>query len=85
MTPELAILMGLPGAGKSTFYRERLAATHRHVSKDLLQNAKNKQARQDALNTAVAPNPSMSYICTSTDVSTVPWSCHCQLVSSAGA
>ena len=49
MTPELAILMGLPGAGKSTFYRERLAATHRHVSKDLLQNAKNKQARQDAL------------------------------------
>jgi len=49
MTPEVAILVGLPGAGKSTFYRERLAATHRHVSKDLLQNAKSKQARQDAL------------------------------------
>jgi predicted kinase len=49
MTPEVAILVGLPGAGKSTFYRERLAATHRHVSKDLLRNAKNKQARQDAL------------------------------------
>lgn len=49
MTPEVAILVGLPGAGKSTFYRERLAATHRHVSKDLLKNAKNKQARQDAL------------------------------------
>lgn len=46
---EVAILIGLPGAGKSTFYRERLAATHRHVSKDLLKNAKNKQARQDAL------------------------------------
>ena len=49
MTPEVAILVGLPGAGKSTFYRERLAATHRHVSKDLLQSAKNKQTRQDAL------------------------------------
>jgi predicted kinase len=49
MTPEVAILVGLPGAGKSTFYRERLAATHRHVSKDLLRNAKNKQVRQDAL------------------------------------
>jgi predicted kinase len=49
MTPEVAILVGLPGAGKSTFYRQRLAATHRHVSKDLLKNAGNKQARQDAL------------------------------------
>jgi predicted kinase len=49
MRPEVAILVGLPGAGKSTFYRQRLAATHRHVSKDLLQNVKNKQARQDAL------------------------------------
>ena len=46
---EVAILVGLPGAGKSTFYRERLAATHRHVSKDLLKNAKNKRVRQDAL------------------------------------
>jgi predicted kinase len=49
MTPEVAILIGLPGAGKSTFYRERLAATHRHVSKDLLPNTKHKQGRQDAL------------------------------------
>ena len=30
------ILVGLPGAGKTTFYRERFAATHRHVSKDLM-------------------------------------------------
>lgn len=25
---ELAILIGLPGAGKTSFFRERLAATH---------------------------------------------------------
>jgi predicted kinase len=49
MSAAVAILIGLPGAGKSTFYRQRLAATHVVVSKDLLQNAKNKQARQDAL------------------------------------
>lgn len=49
MNLEVAILVGLPGAGKSTFYRQRLAATHAHVSKDLLPNAKSKQSRQDAL------------------------------------
>jgi predicted kinase len=31
---ELAVLVGLQGSGKTTFYRERLAATHAHVSKD---------------------------------------------------
>lgn len=47
MTPECAILIGLPGAGKTTFYRQRLAATHVHVSKDLLpRSVKDKQARQ---------------------------------------
>lgn len=49
VTPECAILIGLPGSGKSTFFRQRLAATHRHVSKDLLPHARNRQGRQDAL------------------------------------
>jgi len=31
---ECVILVGLPASGKTTFYRQRLAATHRHVSKD---------------------------------------------------
>lgn len=46
---ECAILIGLPGSGKSTFYRERLASTHRHVSKDNFPHARSRQARQDAL------------------------------------
>jgi predicted kinase len=45
---ECAILIGLPGSGKSTFFRQRLAATHEHVSKDLFPNARNRQERQDA-------------------------------------
>src|SRR5262245_35708054 len=36
---ELVIFMGLQGAGKSTFYRERFATTHAHVSLDRLRNS----------------------------------------------
>lgn len=43
------ILVGLPGSGKSTFYRERFASTHVQVSKDLLKNAGRPARRQDAL------------------------------------
>jgi len=46
---ELVILVGLPAAGKSTFYRERFAATHVHVSKDLLKGAGRPARRQEAL------------------------------------
>ena len=44
--PECVILIGLPGAGKTTFYRQNFAATHRHVSKDLWPNAAGRDARQ---------------------------------------
>src|SRR5438876_12239022 len=47
--PALAILIGLAGAGKATFYRARLAATHVHVSKDLMRNRRDRQQRQLAL------------------------------------
>jgi predicted kinase len=43
--PELAILVGLPGAGKTSFVRARLAA-HEHVSKDLMGAARDRNARQ---------------------------------------
>src|SRR5262249_2223091 len=45
---ECVILVGLPGAGKSTFVRSRFP-DHTHVSKDTLpRHARDKQARQDA-------------------------------------
>ncbi len=43
--PELAILIGLPGAGKTSFYRARLAATHVHASMDLLRARRDRTAR----------------------------------------
>ncbi len=48
-SPECAVLIGLQGAGKTTFYQERLKATHRHVSKDNFRHARDRNARQAAL------------------------------------
>jgi tRNA uridine 5-carbamoylmethylation protein Kti12 len=46
---ELIILIGLPGAGKTTFYRRYFAATHTHISKDLWPHASGREARQRRL------------------------------------
>jgi predicted kinase len=46
---ELVIFVGLQASGKSTFFRERFAATHEHVSKDLFRNNKNPNRRQAQL------------------------------------
>ena len=43
---EVAILVGLPGAGKTSFYRARLAGSHVHVSKDVLGHGKETGRRQ---------------------------------------
>ncbi len=43
---EVAVLIGLQASGKTTFYRQRLAATHAHVSKDNWPNARHRQRRQ---------------------------------------
>jgi len=43
--PSLVILVGLPASGKSTYYFKNFAATHVHVSKDLLPRG----ARQETL------------------------------------
>ena len=44
--PELVIFVGLQASGKSTFFRERFATTHKLVSKDLFRNNKNRNGRQ---------------------------------------
>src|SRR5688572_810727 len=46
---ECALLIGLPAAGKTSFYRQHLAATHDHVSKDLLRHNKRPARRQEHL------------------------------------
>ncbi len=43
---ELVILIGLQGAGKSSFYRARFAATHAWVSKDHFPNNRRPARRQ---------------------------------------
>lgn len=46
---ELVIFVGLQATGKTSFYRSYFAETHTLVSKDLLRNSRNRQARQLAL------------------------------------
>lgn len=46
---ECVIFVGLPGSGKTTFYRERFAGTHAHISKDAFPHARNREARQREL------------------------------------
>ena len=59
---ECVILIGLPGAGKTTFYTQRLSRTHAHISKDRFpRGARDKQSRQDAaIRTALAENRSIA-------------------------
>jgi len=46
MSLELVIFVGMQAAGKSTWYATHLAATHVHVSKDLMKNVRDRDARQ---------------------------------------
>jgi predicted kinase len=51
---DLVVLSGLQGAGKSTFFAARFAATHDHVSRDRFPSARDKDRRQRELVTAAA-------------------------------
>lgn len=46
---DLVLFIGLQGAGKSSFFRERFADTSVHVSKDLWPRARNRERRQRRL------------------------------------
>jgi predicted kinase len=46
---EVVILIGLPGAGKTTFFHQRFAATHAHVSRDLFPHNRQPAQRQTTL------------------------------------
>jgi predicted kinase len=46
LPPELIVFSGLQASGKTTYYRSHLSATHVHVSKDLMTNTRDRDARQ---------------------------------------
>jgi predicted kinase len=45
----MVIFVGAQGSGKTTFYRERFAQTHLHISKDLLPRSADRRRRQRQL------------------------------------
>ena len=50
---ELIISIGLPGSGKSTYYRKYLAKTHAQVSKDLMSGSKKDQTQREMITRAL--------------------------------
>ena len=46
MVADCLVFVGIPASGKTTFYRQRFAATHRHISKDLWPKSAKKDSRQ---------------------------------------
>lgn len=49
MAPELILFVGVQASGKSTYYANHLAATHVHVSKDLMKNVRDRDVRQQQM------------------------------------
>jgi predicted kinase len=49
LTARLIIFIGIQGSGKSSYYHRNFAATHVHVSKDLMKNVRNRDARQSQM------------------------------------
>ncbi len=47
--PECVVFVGLQASGKTSFFRERFASTHEHISKDNFSHARHRDLRQAAL------------------------------------
>src|SRR5438067_460659 len=47
LVAELIVFVGLPGSGKTTYFRAHFATTHAQVSKDLMGNARQRDVRQE--------------------------------------
>lgn len=54
-TVQAVIFVGIPGAGKTTFYRERFFETHVRISLDMLRNRKRERTLLDACLAARQP------------------------------
>jgi predicted kinase len=58
-SPECVLLIGLPAAGKTTFFRRYFAATHRQLSKDLRRTGRGRELDERALEGALAAGVSV--------------------------
>lgn len=56
---ELIIFIGLQASGKSTFFRQKFAATHEHISKDLMPRKGKEQRQQQLIETALQSGKSI--------------------------
>jgi predicted kinase len=56
---ELIIFIGLQASGKSTFFRKKFAATHAHISKDLMPRKGKEQRQQQLIETALQASRSI--------------------------
>jgi predicted kinase len=56
---EVIIFIGLQASGKSTFFRQKFATTHEHISKDLMPRKGKEQRQQQLIEAALQTGKSI--------------------------